>query len=196
MEFIIISDSKMKITLTQKELDRYNIDSENFSIGNDAQRHAFRRVLNDACKQSGFEGSYSRLMVQMYPVKKGGCEIFVTRLDTSEKHREEKCTKAYESKSPGNTETLCYSFSEFAHLNAVCRQLYISGYAPQSCVYVSDSGTYYLLLDGISENENEYSALSFIGEFSKSSSQIPVPYLEEYCRLICEGDAVRIIGNI
>ena len=56
MELIIISDKKMKIMLTEKELSRYNLDSENFSMENDSQRHAFRRLLNDACKQSGFEG--------------------------------------------------------------------------------------------------------------------------------------------
>ena len=84
MELIIISDKKMKIMLTEKELYRYNLDSENFSLENDAQRHAFRRVLNDACRQSGFENKHSRLMVQMYPGKKGGCEIFVTRMESGD----------------------------------------------------------------------------------------------------------------
>lgn len=50
MEYIIISNTKIKIMLTQKELDKYNIDGESLSIANEDQRLALRRVLNDPIK--------------------------------------------------------------------------------------------------------------------------------------------------
>ncbi len=194
MEFIIISDSKMKITLTQKELDIYNIDSESFSIGNDAQRHAFRKVLNDACKKSGFDGDYSRLMVQMYPAKRGGCEIFVTRLDPKEESR--KDAKATYKKKKEEFGEVCFCFSGFHELTSVCKQLLISGFSEKSSLYRSECGAYYLVIEGIPETEEDYTPFSFIREFSKSTSQTPVCYLTEYCKPVCEVNAVETIGNL
>ncbi len=196
MEFIIISDSKMKITLSKKELDIYEIDSENFSIGNDAQRHAFKKVLNDACRQSGFDGSYSRLMVQMYPAKKGGCEIFVTRLDKSECDKGSSDAPKAKKKREEKGDSITYTFSEFNHLLSVCRTLSMSGTHIKSSLYRSDSGIYYLVVDGNDFCRDEYTPLSFINEFSKNSSQTPICFLTEYCKLVCEDNAVATIGGL
>lgn len=203
MEFIIISDNKMKIMLTQKDLDKYNIDGENFSICNDTQRHAFRHVLNDACKQSGFEGNTSRLMVQMYPSKRGGCEIFVTKLDAVEKcvHSGQTKTKDAEKKVLGEHEQngiLCYSFSEFSHLNTVCRQLRQISFYGKSSIYADRCGTYYLILEPYDTHKSlteQYCTLSFIDEFaSRSDPSRTIAYIEEYGKVICRESAVEQIG--
>ena len=203
MELIIISDKKMKIMLTEKELYRYNLDSENFSLENDAQRHAFRRVLNDACRQSGFENKHSRLMVQMYPGKKGGCEIFVTRMESGDGD-----SKKASLLSPisidldcceTNGDVACYSFGCFSYLNVVCRQLQISGFAGNSNAYVSSDGTYYLVLSGFfSKNTQEkpYTDISFINEFAKGTGLCVLSFAEEYCKKICDKNAVKLLGNI
>ncbi len=195
MEYIIISDSEMKITLSQKELDIYRIDSEDFSMGNDTQRHAFRKVLSDACRESGFSGSFERMIVQMYPIKKGGCEIFITRIDPSLSLAGSTSTEA-QKKQKDDIKSLLFTFSSFSQLSAVCRQLSTVGSAPKSSLYISDGGTYYLILDDISAGDDKYSPFSFIREFSKSTSQIPVAYLTEYCKPICEENAVTVIGSI
>ncbi len=195
MEFILISESELKITLSQKELDIYNIDSEKFSIGNDAQRHAFRKVLNDACRQSGFDGNSSRLMIQMYPVKRGGCEIFVTRLEIGEEKKKERQPTYKKKKDEKESET-CFIFSDFRQLSAVCKQLFLQDYKEKSSLYVSEDFIYYLILEGIEKEEKGYSPFSFIHEFSKSTSQTPICYLAEYCKPVCEENAVEIIGKL
>lgn len=203
MELIMISDKKMKIMLTEKELYRYNLDSENFSMENEAQRHAFRRVLSDACKQGGFESKSARLMVQMYPGKKGGCEIFVTRMDGGECDGKKASLLSPISLSVDYCETqddaACYSFERFSHLNTVCRQLLISGFTGNSNAYISSDGTYYLVLSGfhsVNDPQKPYSNISFIGEFAKSSSLCALGYIEEYCTKLCDRNAVSILGSI
>ncbi len=203
MEFIIISDSKMKIMLTQKDLDKYNIDGENFSICNDTQRHAFRHVLNDACRQSGFEGNTSRLMVQMYPSKRGGCEIFVTKLDAIDRcsQNDRKKKKEVEKCLPVETAQngiLCYSFSEFSHLITVCRQLKRGAFYGKSSVYADRGGAYYLILEPHSTDKgltDGYCTLSFIDEFAgRSDPGRTIAYIEEYGKVICREAAVEQIG--
>lgn len=197
MEYIIISDTKIKIMLTQKELDKYNIDSEDFSIGNEEQRTAFRKVLNDACMQSGFDSSSSRLMVQMYPAKKGGCEIFVTRLDSSSCGLH-NCifSNLYDDGTRTSKKGVCFSFQSFAGLNAVCRHLHNIGYNGDSDIYAADNGVYYLILDESGLSENSYTHLSFINEYAKRSMNDIPGYIYEHGRLICEKNAISLIGRL
>lgn len=197
MEYIIISDTKIKIMLTQKELDKYNIDSESFSIGNEEQRLAFRKVLNDACRQSGFDSSASRLMVQMYPAKRGGCEIFVTRLDgTSCGAYSCVFGDIYNEGSTNNEKCACFTFRTFKGLNAVCRHLLNTGYSGDSDIYISEGGVYYLILIGSTLSDNAYTRLSFINEFAKSTMDDIPGYIYEHGRLVCEKNAVETIGSI
>ena len=153
--------------------------------------------MNDACVQSGFDGSTSRLMVQMYPAKRGGCEIFVTRLDSSPCGTQ-SCIfgNIYNEKTEAKTKSICFSFRSFTRLNAVCRHLHNIGYSGDSDIYVSDSGVYYLILDGSPLSENKYSVLSFVNEFAKSSMDEIPGYIYEHGRLVCEKNAVNLIGQI
>ena len=194
MEYIVISETRIKIMLTQKELLKYNIDSEDFSITNEEQRCALRRILNDACKQSGFSSDSSRLMVQMYPARRGGCEIFVTRLCDSAVGQCPSFGGEISLAEPSGS-CACFGFSDFGELNAVCRQLHHTGYRGDSDVYLSDGGTYYLILAGIA-HQCGYSKFSFIREFAKSASDELPGYIFEHGRVICEGDAVGRIGRI
>lgn len=197
MEYIIISDTKIKIMLTQRELDKYNIDSESFGIGSEDQRLALRRVLNDACRQSGFDSSASRLMVQMYPAKKGGCEIFVTRLEGS------SCGvcgcvlgEGHGDGDVYNDGCACFSFVSFKGLNAVCRHLHNTGYSGDSDIYISDGGLYYLILGKCHSSAGSYNRFSFINEFARTAFDGVPGYVFEHSRPICEGNAVEVIGRL
>ena len=83
MELIVINESQIKLTLTPADLDRYPPDAEEGAL--------FRAILRDACLlgerepgsspiPAGFADRGGKLFVQMYPSRRGGCELFVTRL--------------------------------------------------------------------------------------------------------------------
>lgn len=208
MELIMINDKKMKIMLTEKELYRYNLECGSFSMESEDQRHAFRKVLSDACKMGGFDNRSSRLMVQMYPSKKGGCEIFVTKMESTD----QECKKALppspivvgidcgEMSCEGKDSlcTECYCFNNFSHLITVCKQLLICKYSGSSNAYVSPNGTYYLVLSDISitSTNKSYDMLSFIGEYAKRSDIRALGYIEDHCKSICKRDAVSTLGRL
>ncbi len=83
MELIVISDSQIKLTLTPEDLDRYPPDAEEGALLRAILRDAAgigTRNHASAALPAGFADRGGRLFVQMYPSRRGGCELFVTRL--------------------------------------------------------------------------------------------------------------------
>lgn len=78
MEAILISPDRIKIMMSGKDLENYSIKGED--ISDSVSGSVLRRILNDIGKKVGFESSCGRLHVQVYPLRGGGCEMFVTRL--------------------------------------------------------------------------------------------------------------------
>ena len=81
MELIVINETQIKLTLTPDDLERYPRH-----VGEGA---LFRAILHDAVRiggeetgalPPGFTDRGGKLYVQMYPSRRGGCELFVTRL--------------------------------------------------------------------------------------------------------------------
>ena len=76
MELILISNSKLKIMLSAEDMKRYNIECD----GETALRRGFKPVLDMARRDCGFESEGGRLLVQVFPSRGGGCEMFITRV--------------------------------------------------------------------------------------------------------------------
>ena len=80
MEFLLINREKLKIVLNDSELKKYNIDSvpsEGCSVG---VRRALWKILETAKSEVGFDPSGDKVLIQFYPMRGVGCEIFVTKL--------------------------------------------------------------------------------------------------------------------
>lgn len=80
MELIPVGDNKLKIMLTLSDMTRFEIPDGVPDVPCEQIRLAFREILNEASSITGFNTSGDRLYVQYYPSKKGGCELFVTKL--------------------------------------------------------------------------------------------------------------------
>ncbi len=86
MELIPINQSKMKIMLTAPDLKYYELSFQNphdLSCEDEDVRGAFRHIFDDVEERTGFHTKGEKLFVQMFTSKCGGCEIFVTRLNTA-----------------------------------------------------------------------------------------------------------------
>jgi negative regulator of genetic competence, sporulation and motility len=80
MELIRIGDSKLKITLTSDDMTQYDLDCDTMDYDNSETRKAFWDILDHAKQITGFDAAGDRVFVQLYPSKKGGCEMYVTKL--------------------------------------------------------------------------------------------------------------------
>ncbi len=141
MELIRISDSKLKIMLSESDMRHYEIDAATLDYENSDTRRAVRRILADAREGSGFDVACDRLLIQFYPSRDGGCEVYVTKM------QEEEREKKTEKKPPAAPRRpAVFSFSEMGELLSLCRHLHTLGYREESDAYIGEDGMLYLFL--------------------------------------------------
>lgn len=80
MEFLGIGESKLKIVMTEKEISEYGIASLSDGKQDAKSRRSFWQLLGLAKAEVGFDPARDKVLVQFYPMKTGGLEIFVTKL--------------------------------------------------------------------------------------------------------------------
>ena len=78
MELILISKSKLKIMLDERDMLEYHI-SDGTDCAEPSARKAIRNILDRARAEVGFETEGSEIFIQLYTSKKGGCELFVSK---------------------------------------------------------------------------------------------------------------------
>ncbi len=151
MEFIRISDSKLKIMLDGKDMAYYDIDEARLSGESEETRRAVRRLLDDARRESGFDAAADRILVEMYPSRVGGCELYITKVregegilpprecfscgDSAEKKEASDKKEASTRRGDGESYTALYEFGNMEAMLAVCRQLHAVGFRGKSAAY-------------------------------------------------------------
>ena len=80
MEIIRIGNDKLKLILTDGDLKKYSLKTERLDYDNTETRRVLWQILDEAKKETGFDAAAERTLVQAYPGRRGGCEIYVTRL--------------------------------------------------------------------------------------------------------------------
>ncbi|MBE6694654.1 MAG: adaptor protein MecA [Ruminococcaceae bacterium] len=87
MELIRIGEGKLKIMLTLPDMEKYHLDCEELDCTSEDTREAFRHIFDDACAEVNFDTEGERLFIQLYTSRGGGCEIFVTKIQTPHTER-------------------------------------------------------------------------------------------------------------
>ena len=215
MELILISESKLKIMLTQPDMARYELETTRMDCADAHTRAAFRHIFDDVRAEVGFDTAGCPLFVQLYASPEGGCEIFVTKLPgeggvpppagdgaaasvpSGEKKLLEKIFSRGEALSPSEEELCAFTFASLEDLLALCRRLLEAGFPVRSFAYAEETagGTvYYLLLEG-SILPSPVAAVP-----AEYGSPLPAAgldtYLAEHGRLLRRGDAVEVLGRL
>ena len=82
MELIRISEGKLKIMLTPPDMEKYHLSCDELDCTSEDTREAFRHIFDDACAEVDFKADGERLFIQLYTSRGGGCEIFVTKIQS------------------------------------------------------------------------------------------------------------------
>ena len=169
MELIMISDSKLKIMLTSEDMKEYSLDCNTLSYENTETRRAFWSILDEAKHRTGFDAASERVFVQVYPSKKGGCEMYVTKLgifsgkkraDNEDgdirinddvrgggmKNCEETITTSERFLSR-RKRIYAFRFDGIDPFLGACKRLYTSGYEGESSAYRTDRHFYLRIRD-------------------------------------------------
>ena len=211
MEFILIDEDKIKISLTDEDLLEFELSAEDLDYANTETKRMFWDVLSRAKSRTGFDTDGQRVLVQLYPSKDGGCEIFVTKIGSMYKESAEDHADAHarpilteytqtkkKRKSPiaEKTYTAVYSFSSLEDMIRVCRELDRRGYREESLAYISDAHIFYLVLMGSLEDigilGERYNFITEFGELenTKAANQI----LSEHADAIAKPNAVSALA--
>ncbi|MBQ8321775.1 MAG: adaptor protein MecA [Clostridia bacterium] len=189
MEFLLIGDSKLKIVMSETDMRTYKLDAC-ADYSSSVYRRAFWRVLEKAKAEVGFDPDGDKVLIQFYPVKSGGCEVFVTKLGLLPKEsarsvcRSDKVAMLSRGKS-------FYRFESYTDLKRFALALgSVADTYPGADIYISDEGRYFLAIEEYKKG-GEPAEFPFILEFSDLLTADFSYYITEHCRLLTEGNAIE-----
>ena len=188
MEFLIVSDSKLKITLNAEDCLKYAIDTSGSDFSTNEVRLAIRALLEVARERCGFRADGEKILAQLYPMPDGSCELFITKLSgVSAQARE--AVRDIEGLSPIEDKYGTYAFRDGQTLLSAARAIYREGI--ECDLYLSDDGIYYISIkEDIVGGISEFEILTEYGERLKS---LPLYVISEYGNLLCKGKALDYI---
>lgn len=203
MEYILISDAKLKIICEKSDLSQYDLRAEALEYSDADTRKFLEDILEYAKRKLGFETKLHKILVQIYPSRDGGCEIFISRLTPS--HPSEEGSSLSEEKdqsaTPQKKRERVFFFKELNHLLDACKRLLIKDFDGSSSAFYLDGKGYFLSIELDCELEeyrifliDEYSFIYEYGEPQNSPERIP--YLKEYAKCLCPSGAIEILGKI
>ncbi len=203
MDFTLINENKIKIRLSEGDLCEFELEAEELDYSNTETKRMFWDVLSRAKKATGFNTNGHRVLVQLYPSKDGGCEMFVTKIinipsDCEEALPCEEQKTEKQKKVSQKRKYTAFSFTSFSALNAACRSLKHVGYKGHSIAYIDDSRRWYLLLSDLDFSGyvpmDEFSFLLEFGNIENTESCRC--YLSEHAKELCFGDAVTKLALV
>ena len=179
MELLRIGKEKLKIILTHEDLRSFEMDEDDLDYANTETKRMLWDILHQAKSSVGFNADGHRVLVQLYPSRHGGCEMFVTRLgalpsdcqsalgedreDSKENEESEESEETEDTDAPLNAycEADCpqkrqkkerlsaFYFESLSDLLAACRRLSERGHHGRSFAYRAEDGRYHLFLGGL-----------------------------------------------
>lgn len=207
MEWIRISESKLKIMLSAEDARRYALDCKAADYADVLTRNAFREILTEVRAETGFDATEDKVYIQMYPSKEGGCELFITKMGlvladhgfTESVRPHPTPTNAIKySKSPRTVRKreCVFTFSKLEDLLALCNRM-ASFFKGESEVWQDERSVWWLLLsdhgDPLTAREDFRFALEYGIAQQPHNARL---YLGEHGRMICPQNAVTIFSKL
>ena len=199
MEWIKISANKLKIMLTAEDARHYDLDCNTSGSSDMATRAAFREILSDVCRETGFDTRQEETYIQMYPSKEGGCELFITKMGllfTGD--REWKATKKEHLRSARirlSCRDQAFLFEEMNAMLLGCRSLLRNTLVADSRAFRDDSSHFWLILTPQEDHEDgQFGILSDFGRevpFEAAST-----FLREHGKTLCDSGAIQTLGAL
>ncbi len=184
MELLPIGSDKLKVTLTEADMESYRLSADSLDWDDTGTRKALWSILDEAKKRCGFDAARERVLVQIFPSLTGGCEMFVTRVGEQRSCDE----KIYESSPIKRSGSRACFFDSMDDMLAFCRVLDASGYIEPSDAYSAQDGRFLLIYC-----KDDPRAAEFGKVYPASDVE---HYIGEHTKTICRGDAVSRLAEL
>ncbi len=185
VEFLLIGDMKLKIVMSESDMQAYKLDRGR-DYSSPAYRRAFWRVLEKAKEEVGFDPDGDKVLIQFYPMRQGGCEVFVTKLGALSKDSVRSVTRSDNVDLLSHSKSF-YRFEGLEDLKRFAAALKSVGARVHSDVYISDDGKYFLGMEEYKKG-GEQTEFPFILEFSDLLTAQLSFYITEHLSPLYTGD--------
>ena len=175
MEYVRISENKVKLSLTEEDMKKYGVDVAALTSDTTARRRVLWTLLDETKKKTGVDAGGSRTLVEAFPGRRGGCELFVTLIDVK--------TAVH---------TACYRFESVASARMAAKRLAPYFSEKDASLYALSGGETVLLLPLSARGEaRALTPYSFLEEYGRrEKSPYFSAYVKEYGVCLYERDAV------
>ncbi len=192
VEFLLIGEAKLKIIMSEDEAVRYKLNALGSECNTAEGRRAFWQVLDMAKSEVGFDPAGDKVLIQFYPVKTGGCEVFVTKLGILPGNSARLVSKS-DKVSMLSRKKSYYSFEGLTELLGAIAALKrtLGSFKPRADVYGSDGGKYYLSIEEYGKGGETLEFPSIL-EFGRSVSPDLQLYVNEHFDKLTDGDALEM----
>ena len=165
MDVLKISNTKIKIMLSPIDTKKFGLDIDDVDYNDAKTRAKVWKILDSLKKSNTFDPEGEKLLIQFYPSKDGGAELFVTKLTGLSKNSERSMSKNGNVTMLDSKKTM-YNFKNFNELLQASKIINGAKSIKDSELFYSDSEGYYLEI-----TERGASRLGIICEFA-----VPLPY--------------------
>lgn len=207
LELTLIDKQKLEISLTQKDMDKFNISAEALDYKTTETRRAVWTILDKAKHETGFDAASGKIRIDALASRDGGCVIFITKTQAlTDTEENMTCPKEKYPAVPPKPKKSIYGFTTLSDLLCACRFLCSRGYSGESTAFMEKAenrskSRYYLALSrsASSSSKNSYAVFEnmFISEFgTKLSEEHGFSYIREHCDCFCEHNAVNILSEM
>ncbi len=191
LEYLVINESKLKIIMTPEDAERYELKAQGADYDNPNTRKLFWRILDDAKDAVGFDPKGDKILIQFYPSRDGGCEIFVTKLGALSPSAAKLVTESENVTMLSRARTL-YQFENINDLYSAARIIAKTS-SPKSEAYCAENGICFLSVE--EHGGGESSEYPCINEFAVKSPPEMLYYIREHLNCIAKKSAVSVLAN-
>ena len=190
MELLLINEHKLKIMLTETDMQELGVSAQSLNYGDTATRKALWEIFDRAKHQTGFDAASDKIYIQVFAGAYGGCEMFVT------KPAQMQCEdEVYFKIEKQKVYYRIYSFENLENLLSLCRVLSLRELSLESAVY-SDGKIYYLVLSG-KDSKFDMSEISLIDDYcTRREDTEKIYHITEHCFAVCPEDAIDVLAPL
>lgn len=179
-----IVDGQLKVTLTETETVKFNIDRVFFEKSSDIAQKALSDLLRLAASKVSFGNAATQFLIELYPVFEGGCEVWFKPQPTVTDEKRPKATVKKITVFEFNSSEAMFLSVESLYRNPKTR------YCASSVFKIS--GKYRLLAANLPQTAIRDLICNFADRILTST--VEKVQTVENGRPICSKNAVAIIG--
>lgn len=191
----MINSEKIKIMLSHDDMARYDIQIYSLSNTENAIKETFREVLSEIREQTGFDTLSGRALMQVYPAKDGGCEIYITKFpgDVADLGGITS-TENHLGRPKRRFKNVIFVFETLADTMDACKVINSNGYSRKSSLFRDVSG-YYLIIENEIRPKNAPDELAKIYDYGKKvAGKVTEAYIREHMETVISQNAVDALS--